>query len=346
MPFIRYNLRSRVGNAIREATMEFGITAPSRGALARPEPLARIVREAEALGYGYVCVADHVVVPRRVSSTYPYSDDGAWPAGKAAEFMEPLSVLAFLAGQTERIRLLTSVMVLPHRPPVLTAKMLATIDVLSNGRVTVGAGAGWLKEEFEAIGAPPHGARGKVADEYIRIFRELWTADDPRYEGDFASVADVWFEPKPVQKPHPPIWIGGESDAAMKRVVRVGDGWYPIGHNPRFPLDTVGRFRAALDRLHGFASAAGRNAAEIELGYYLPRWGSDSQAPQAAFDSPDATGDNRRILTGSLEQVATDLQALRDLGVKTLNLNFNRDDLDATIRNMSAFARDIMPLAR
>jgi alkanesulfonate monooxygenase SsuD/methylene tetrahydromethanopterin reductase-like flavin-dependent oxidoreductase (luciferase family) len=123
-------------------------------------------------------------------------------------------------------------MVVPHRPPVLTAKILATIDVLSKGRLIVGCGVGWMREEFEAIGAPPYDKRGAVSDEYIRAFKELWTSDNPTFSGKYCSFANVAFAPKPLQKPHPPIWVGGESPVALRRAGRLADAWYPIGSNP------------------------------------------------------------------------------------------------------------------
>src|SRR5690606_22397255 len=126
------------------------------------------------------------------------------------ECFDQIATLAFVAGRTSRIRLLSSVMVLPHRQPMLAAKMLATADALSGGRLIVGCGVGWMKEEFEAIGAPPFAARGRVADEYLHAFKELWTKDAPRFEGEHVRFANIAFEPKPAQKPHPPIWIGGE----------------------------------------------------------------------------------------------------------------------------------------
>ena len=145
--------------------------------------------------------------------------------------------MAFVAGKTSRLRLVTSVTVVPHRPAVLQAKMLATIDVLSNGRLTFGIGAGWMKEEFQALGVPPFPERGAVTDEYLDAFRELWTKDDPRFEGRHVKFADILFEPKPVQKPHPPIWVGGESGPALRRTARIGDAWYPIGTNPQHRLE-------------------------------------------------------------------------------------------------------------
>ena len=201
--------------------MNFGFSAPTRGPQATPEALARLVAHGEALGFGIVSVSDHVVMPRTANSTYPYSADGSFAGG--AECLEQLTLHAYLAAVTTRLRLLTAVMVVPHRPPVLTAKVLATVDVLSGGRLIVGCGAGWLREEFEAIEAPDFDRRGAVTSEYIRAFKELWTSDEPTFHGEFCSFSNLHFEPKPMQKPHPPIWTGGESPAALRRAGRLAD---------------------------------------------------------------------------------------------------------------------------
>ena len=326
--------------------MDFGFYVPTRGPLSAPENMKTLVTKGEELGFGYMAITDHVVVPRTVDSTYPYSDEGDWPAGRDGEFFDQLAVMAYLAGQTSTARLLTSVMVLPHRAPVLTAKMLSTIDVLSGGRVTVGAGAGWCKEEFEAIGAPPHAERGKVADEYIRVFKELWTNEDPEFHGDYADFANITFMPRPIQHPGPPVWIGGEGKAALWRVVRVGDGWYPIAHNPNFPLDTLERYKTTLDVLCGLCEEGGRNFDDIDLGFFIMRWGSEpgEALPPMGTDNA-ATDGGRRLMSGSAEQMAMDIIALRNLGVTTLNLSFERASLSETLDCMEAFARDIIPLA-
>ena len=160
-------------------------------------------------------------------------------------------------------------MVVPQRHPVLTAKMLATIDVLSKGRLIVGCGVGWLKEEFEALGAPPFAERGRATDEYLDAMKALWTQDAPKFAGKHASFDDVIFAPKPVRKPHPPIWIGGESAVALKRTVRVGDGWYPASNNPQHRLDTPERLAAGVAELHSTAKAAGRDPEDHR--HRLPR---------------------------------------------------------------------------
>lgn len=326
--------------------MEFGFYVPTRGPLSAPENMKMLVTKGEELGFGCLAITDHVVVPRNVDSTYPYSDEGDWPAGRDGEFFDQLAVMAYLAGQTSTARLLTSVMVLPHRTPVLTAKMLSTIDVLSDGRVTVGAGAGWCKEEFEAIGAPPHAERGKVSDEYIRVFKELWTNENPEFHGDYADFANITFMPRPVQKPSPPVWIGGESKAALRRVIRVGDGWYPIAHNPNSPLDTLERYSTSLDMLRELSEQDGRNFDNIDLGFFIMRWGSEpSEALPPMGVASSAAGNSRRLMSGSAEQMAEDIKALGDLGVTTLNLNFERPSLSETLDCMESFAHHIVPLA-
>ena len=191
--------------------MEFGFGIPTRGPMATPEGVAALAKKGEELGFAIISVSDHVIIPKAIASTYPYNESGTFMGSPSGECMEQLTLLTFLAGITSSARLLTSVMVVPHRPPVLTAKMLATIDVLSKGRLIVGCGVGWMREEFEAIGTPPYDKRGAVSDEYIRAFKELWTNDNPTFNGKYCSFANIAFAPKPVQKPHPPIWVGGRA---------------------------------------------------------------------------------------------------------------------------------------
>ena len=208
--------------------MEFGFTLPNSGPLASPENLAILARRGEEMGFDVIGVGDHIVMPKSISSRYPYSESGDFPAG--GECLEQPTLLSFVASHTSTARPLTSVMVLPYRSPVFVAKMLATIDVLSRGRLIVGVGVGWMREEFGALGSPPYDERGAVGDEYINAFKELWTSDDPAFEGKYCSFRGISFAPKPVQKPHPPIWVGGESpfgwDANLDRgKPRVVGSW-------------------------------------------------------------------------------------------------------------------------
>ncbi|MQG65497.1 MAG: TIGR03619 family F420-dependent LLM class oxidoreductase, partial [SAR202 cluster bacterium] len=247
--------------------MDFGFGIPMRGPLANVDSISEIVTSGEGLGFDIVTVSDHVVVPRHITSIYPYNKDGSFAGQDTGECLEQLTTLMAIAAITDKLRLLTSVMVLPHRNPVLTAKILATIDVLSKGRLNVGCGVGWMREEFEALAAPSFDERGAVGSEYIQIFKELWTKDDPVFEGNFASFSNISFLPKPVQTPHPPIWVGGESSPALRRAVELGDCWYPIGTNPKFPLDSAELLRKRIDRLHHYAEANNRDPATIDLAY-------------------------------------------------------------------------------
>ena len=316
--------------------MNYGFRAPSRGPQATPDALATLARQGEAMGYDIVSVSDHVVMPRNANSTFPYSESGTFSGG--AETMDLLTILGYLAGVTATIRLLTSVMVVPHRPAVLTAKVLSTLDVLSKGRVIVGCGAGWLREEFEAIDAPTFDRRGAVTNEYIRAFKELWTSDTPTFEGEFCSFSNIHFEPKPVQKPHPPIWIGGESPVALRRVARLGDAWYPIGSNPTYPVGTVEQMAESLGRIRSYAEDIGRDPSEIGVAFNAT-WNNDREPTIL----PDGT---RRSFTGTPEQVAEDIRAFEAVGLKDLVLGFERPTLEETLAAMERFATHVMPLTR
>ena len=216
---------------------------------------------------------------------------------------------------------------------MLAAKMLSTIDVMSGGRLIVGVGAGWLEEEFEALGAPAFAERGKVTDEYLQAFRELWTRPEPRFEGRFVKFADIAFAPKPVQKPHPPLWIGGESGPAMRRAAKLGDGWYPIGTNPQHPLDSLPRMRAGIERMRRMVAEAGRDPRQIAIGYRIQRFGAN--VPAKADDG------ERRLFSGGPAEIAGDLRAFRDLGVTAVDMSFVGDTVDRTLADMKRFREEV-----
>jgi probable F420-dependent oxidoreductase len=316
--------------------MQTGFNIPVAGSLGTSATMARLAVEGEAIGYDYACVSDHVVEPTDIHSRYPYSDSGEFPKASRGERHEQLTAIAYLAGKTSRLRFLTSVMVVPHRPAVLTAKMLATIDVLSGGRLIVGVGAGWLREEFEAIGAPPFDERGAVTDEYMLAFRELWTKDAPRFDGRFVKFKDVIFAPKPVQK-CPPMWVGGESGPALRRSARIGDGWYPIGTNPQFPMNTLGRYKAAIERLRKLTQEAGRKPEDCALTYRVQRFG-----PQVP---PKADNGERTLFSGSNAELIEDVRTLRGLGVAALDFNFAAPTADAAVAAMRQFHEEVLAKA-
>ena len=314
--------------------MQFGFSPPVSGPLSAPDSLARIATEGEAAGYGYATVSDHVVIPRDIEARYPYSDTGEFPGRSRGDRHEQLTAVAFIAAATAKLRLVTSVTVVPHRPAVLQAKMLATIDVLSKGRLTFGIGAGWMKEEFAALGVPPFPERGAVTDEYLMACRELWTKDEPRFEGKYVKFANVLFEPKPVQKPHPPIWVGGESGPALRRTARLGDGWYPIGTNPQHRLDSMKRFAAGVERLRRLTREAGRDPAAVTLAYRITSWGKS--LPLRADDG------ERRLFSGEAAEIVSDLRTLRDFGVGHVDFNFDGATADEMIANMRRFRGDVL----
>lgn len=314
--------------------MQYGLTLPGRGPLATPDNLAMLTQRGEALGYDMVLAGDHIVVPKAIDSTYPYTEDGAFPGAASGEYLEQLTLLAFLAGQTRRIRLVTSVMIVPHRNPLVAAKALATLDVLSKGRLTVGVGVGWMREEFEALGLPPFAERGAVTDEYIQAFKELWSSETPTFHGKYCQFTNITFLPKPAQKPHPPIWVGGESRRAMRRTAQLADGWYPIGSNPQYPMSDPEQLAAGIERLAAYAREAGRNPTAIDVIYRT----HDYQLGTAV-----TTAGKRRPFTGSAAAIADDIRQYETMGVKGLVLDFARASrtLDEMLQHTEAFATQV-----
>ncbi len=311
--------------------MKIGFNAPTAGPLSEAAPLAEICLGGEALGFDYATFSDHVVIPTRIESTYPYSATGEFPAGARAPRHEQLTQIAWVAGKTSRLGLVTSVMVVPHRPAVLTAKILSTIDVLSGGRLVLGIGAGWMEEEFEAVGAPPFAQRGAATDEYLQVFRELWTQPDPKFAGRYTRFDNILFEPKPKGIP---IWVGGESGPALRRAARLADGWYPIGTNPAFPLDSLPRFQTGLARLAKAATQVGRDPKSIAIPDRVSGWASPGPA--------NATDGNPRLFAGDAASVAADIRALRDLGVSAIDFGFPGTTPAEMLAAMQSFRTDVL----
>lgn len=217
----------------------------------RPDRIPALAARAEALGYESVFVPDHVVVPVAFDSRYPGTSDGSFPYGGDVPLFDPLVVLAMVAQATTRIRLGTAIYLLPLRHPLVTARTIATLDVLSGGRVILGVGVGWLAEELEALGIDPASRVGRAEEASVAL-RRLWTETEPSFEGRHFSFAPVHFEPKPLTRPHPPILFGGDSDAALRRALRFGDGWISGG-----VATTVAEVAALVGRLGELRSTMG-----------------------------------------------------------------------------------------
>lgn len=204
--------------------------------------LIAAAQKAEELGFESLWRPDHLALPVEIAPTYPYSADGAAPLDPNWAIVDTLTVLGFVAAVTEKIMLGTNVFILPLRHPVQTARTVLGIDFLSRGRMLFGVGAGWLEEEFRIAGQDFH-TRGARMDESIEILRALWTQETITYAGKHYQLGPLHFEPKPYAKPHPPIIIGGESEAALRRAGRLGDGWYGVRHGP----EKMAEFKAKLD---------------------------------------------------------------------------------------------------
>jgi probable F420-dependent oxidoreductase len=302
--------------------MDFGCHLPMFGPIATRENVLTFSRRMETLGYDSLWASDHVVLPYTIRSRYPYSETGQFPLPPAANFLEPLTTLALVAGVTERVKLGTTILVLPHRHPVLAAKMLANLDHLSNGRVILGAGVGWMKEEVTLLGAP-FDKRGAWSDEAIRIMRACWSQEKVSYRGQFFSFEEIGCFPQPVRKTIP-IWIGGHTPRALRRVAELGDGWHAA-----FPAPD--KLEEELRLLRAECARVGRSFDDVAI--TLRTGLSIRKEPSAG----------RRPMTGTPEEIATDIRRYKALGVGTLLLETRYRDLEDVLGIYETFARDILP---
>ncbi|MGW1994108.1 TIGR03619 family F420-dependent LLM class oxidoreductase [Embleya sp. NPDC001921] len=259
--------------------MRFGVNIPNYGPTASPDAMSTSVRQAEDLGLDLAMLSDHIAVTSDVAAQYP------------APFYEPLTALAWLAGRTERIRLGTTVLILPYRDPLLTARVTANLDRYSAGRLVLGIGVGWAEEEFAALKIP-YAERGRITDEYLAALHTLWTEDVASFEGTHTSFHDVHTAPRPLQSPRPPLWIGGNSPAAIRRAARHGDTWHPLGVTPQW-LEKQG-----LPALRAAAEQAARPTPTVAL-----------RTPLRVTTTPIPDAD-RLPGEGTLPQIETDLATL------------------------------------
>jgi probable F420-dependent oxidoreductase len=267
---------------------------------------------AEELGYDAIVTGDHIAIPKEIKATYPYSkmsrSMGVEPTAvfTTIDWIDSFTVLAMLVPVTETVRLGTSVTIVPYRHPLDMARVLASLDQASRGRVIFGAGVGWMREEFELLGLRFE-ERGAQTDEYLRVMQAVWTEDHPRFQGKYVQIdKDLHFAPKPYQKPHPPIWVGGESKPALRRIVEFGAGWH-IG------LVEIEDLRPRFDELRGLMEAGGRSYDDLEI-----TWMVDNSRTDAAA-----------------------LRAYRDLGVHGLFVTTASPDADAVCGIMRDFKRRV-----
>lgn len=279
--------------------MKVGVNLINFGPSASAGTLRRWAEVVEGLGYHLLMTSDHVAVTTDVGKRYP------------APLFEPFSTLGWLAGITKRVLIGTTVIILPYRSPLEMARVFASIDQFSGGRFILGVGVGWAKEEFAALNVPFE-KRGAMANEYLATIRKLWTQDTASFEGRFVRFANVDTRPRPAQSPHPPIWVGGASDAAMRRAIRYGDAWHPIRIRETWFRDE------GIPRLRALAEEEGKPAPAL--------------CPRIRLRLTDTRNqdDNRVMGEGSLDQVRRDMAALEELGCTHVLLDTYYDDVEAT----------------
>jgi probable F420-dependent oxidoreductase len=296
--------------------MRFGVHLPNIGPGADRAGLLAVARQAEELGYDSVWVSDHIVVPQGIESRYPYNESGDFPVAPGTGWIEAVSALTFAAAVTGRVRLGTSVLVLPYRNPVHTAKQLACLDVLSGGRLVLGAGAGWMREEFEAL-EMPFDRPGARCDEQIALIRTLWTHDRPTFEGRFYRYPGADFAPLPLQRT-PPILIGGHHEIALKRAGRIGDGWHAAFLEP----DELGQH---YQRVLRHAHEAGREPQQVIL--------SARVRPGLGVES---TAEERR-------REVERLRAFEAVGAAEVMVDCLGNPPDTMLRLHELYAREVLP---
>jgi probable F420-dependent oxidoreductase len=290
-------------------TLQFGCHLPIWGPGATRDALITLAQRVEGLGFDSVWASDHVVVPTRIESRYPYNATGNFPLPATANFLEPLTALAVVAGATQRVQLGTTVLVLPHRHPVLAAKILSTLDHLAPGRVILGAGVGWMREEIEILGAP-YDRRGAWTDEAIRIMRACWQNERVSFRGEFFSFPEVGFAPRP-PRGSIPIWIGGHTPRALRRVAELGDGWHAAFASPAV-------MREGLEKLRAACAKIGRDPKSISVSV---RMGLPAKRDAA--------------------EVLDELKALRDVGVSHVIVETRVTDVDDSSRILERFVSEV-----
>jgi probable F420-dependent oxidoreductase len=296
--------------------VKFATSLPYAGKVATPENVTRFALAAEEVGFDRVLIGEHLLYPRTVGTAFPYSGSGKMPIVETHKRLEMFTTFAYLAGVTTRLRFQSAIAILPLRSPVLTAKTVATLDYLSNGRVVLEVGVGWMREEFDALRVPFE-QRGRILDEYIEIIQCLF-AGGSRFDGEFLSIPDVHFAPRPVQDPFP-IHIGsGLGDRALRRVAKYAHGWSPIGV-------TLEEINAKMSRLKGYFEEFGRSLSALEIS--LPIGG-----PKVF----ELTADNL------IDQI---LFAV-DAGITCVQLDFglrNANDIDDAVAGLRWFGSDVVP---
>ena len=297
--------------------MQFGMCVPHYGKPVNIAQTLEVARGAEAMGFDSVWVTDHLLVPRTFEIIY------------RDNMLEPIALLSHLAAVTQRVRVGTSVIILPYRHPITVAKMLATIDQLSGGRLIFGAAVGWMEEEFRALGQP-HAERGVMSDEHLRLIRALWTSEVVSFAGKYTHFTDMQASPRPVQQPHPPIWIGGNSRRAQRRVAELGDGWHATGAAPA----DIAAGRTYIQQRWSQHQRAGQPRLSLRIGLFI------DGVSELAVSYPSR---GRLTMQGSVQQIVDTIGAYQEAGIEHLVCEMSTQAHDSILRTMETVMHSIKP---
>ena len=306
--------------------MKLGINIPNLGPAAGPEGIAKVAQKAEELGYDSIWSTERLLFPVNPRTGYGGMEGVPLPEGFKYQ-LDPLDVLSYAAAVTKRVRLGTSVLDFPYYNPVMLARRITTLDVLSGGRAVIGLGLGWSPEEFEAAGASMKG-RGARANEALQVMKTIWANDPAEFSGKYYQVAKSIVLPKPVQKPHPPIYMAAYAPGAMKRVATQTNGWLPVG----IPVEGM---RQMWEGIRSMAREAGRNPDDLKL---------IVRANTAVL--PEAQGEGRYIFVGSKDEVKADIQACKELGAHEIEFDPTSGPQGETVQGFIETAELMRELAR
>jgi probable F420-dependent oxidoreductase len=309
------------------STNQFGLDVGIYGAQAKPATILQLALQAESAGFESIWLADHVAFPVTFKSEYPYSAQGEFPTKFADPLLEPVATMGVLVGATKRVRIGTAALIMPYRNPVLLARMLVTLDQFSGGRIVLGAGVGWLEEEFKVLDTFDFKKRGRVTDEYLEIFKAICAGGEVGYRGETYAFDPIHSIPGSVQRPHPPIMIGGLSDAALRRVVRHGNGWLAVTAGPEKLAERI----ATLKRL---SEEAGRRFEDITLLFKI--FLGIGEPKRSRFDA-------REPGTGTVAEITDDLKRLFDMGVTRVIMRYRGADAEQLRTQIDRFVTEIVP---
>lgn len=321
-------MRFRKSEILTMATIaNFGLDVGIYGPLANPATILGLAQHAEAVGFESIWLADHVAFPVTFKSEYPYSAKGEFPTKLDEPLLEPVATMGVLVGATKRVRIGTAALVMPYRNPLLLARMLATLDQFSGGRIELGAGTGWLEEEFVALNTFDFKQRGRATDEYIEIFKAICAGGEVGYQGQTYSFLPVISSPGSLQRPHPPVHIGGLSNPALRRVAKHGNGWIAVTASP----ETLAERLVVLKRL---CEEQGRKFSDLKLAYKI----------FLGIDKPKRSRfDAREPGTGSVQEITDDLRKILALGFTRIIVRYRGDGADELKRQIDRFVTEIVP---